>query len=85
VWSPRIEHDRDFLLDAVIAGITTGASAIGRGRGPDDGFLDGSGLTGRIVSHDAATRLPDIVDGSLTAWTDRGARVYAIGTDLEER
>lgn len=85
VWSPAIAHDRCFLLDMVIGGIMTGASAVGRAHRPGDGFVDGSGLTSRIVSREAATMLPDIVDGSLTTWSDRGARVYGVGTDPEER
>ena len=83
-WSPGTALDRDFLLDAVVGGIMSEASAIGRTAGTDDGFLDAAGLTNFIVSREAATSLPDILDGSLRAWSERGASMFGMGTDLEE-
>ena len=84
LWSHEIDHDPRFLIDAVLHGVVTGAAAIGRGDGAEDRFVSGPELRGMVVSREAAMRLPEVGDDLLTAWSDRGARVYAVGTDHDD-
>jgi len=83
VWSPQDRPDGEFLIDAVGAGLTTGAAAIGRVAGEADTFVSGAGLVAQIVSRQAAASMPGASDRWTAAWADRGATAYAIGTDIE--
>jgi hypothetical protein len=84
LWSHEIDHDPRFLVDAVLHGVMTGAEAVGRGQGVEDRFVSGPELRGVVVSREAAMRLPEVGDDLLTAWSDRGATVYAVGTDHDD-
>ena len=83
-WTPTIEHDRHFLLDAVVGGITSGASVVGRTAGSEDRFVDAAQVSGYIVSREAAAAMPDILDRSLATWSERGASIYGVGADPSE-
>jgi hypothetical protein len=84
LWSHEIQHDPRFLVDAVLHGVMTGAEAVGRGQGVEDRFVNGPELRGVVVAREAALRLPEVGDDLLTAWSDRGATVYAVGTDHDD-
>jgi len=85
VWSPGFENDPAYLIDALTAGLMTGASAIGCVPGASDGFCDGSQLKGPVVSRAAAARLPDMGSVWTRSWKDRGATFYGIATDPDGR
>ena len=84
LWSSTAEHGPLFLLDSLVAGMISGASAIGGSAGSQDGFHGSGRFEAHVVSREAAASMPDTGIGWSTAWSDRGATAYTVGSDPEE-
>jgi hypothetical protein len=83
-WSAGSWMPPTFLLDAVAAGLMTGAAAVGRTHRSEDGFVEDLAGDGHIVRRVAATTLPDPGDG-WSGWTNRGATLFGLASDDGER
>jgi hypothetical protein len=79
-WSAAATNATTFLVDAVAAGLMTGAAAVGHRESGEDGFTDHLAEGGNIVRRAAAATLPDL-DGGWSAWADRGAVIYGLAPD----
>lgn len=84
-WSPRIAHDPTYLLDAVIAGVMTGASIVGAVPGSDDGFSADDVSAGRVLRRADAARLPEPGPDHQREWTVRGATAYGLASAPDGR
>jgi hypothetical protein len=83
VWAvPTAQFDPSFLLDAVVAGRATSADVVGAAAGRT-GFVTDLPVAGSIVSRETVGRLPLLDGASLDPWVRRGARLYAVASEIE--